>query len=163
LRVSALGEDGTPLQTSDMVRNAKSLKVINLTVPLVGKPSAERRIEGRIVLEHGLPAEQMKLRLYRRDFGGKDTLLSETATLAGGQYAFTYDPGGRAVSLPVRAVKGANEEILLSKPLNDLSGESRAVLNLVAPGALQPLAAEYRRLAADLNTHVGQMTKRERE
>ena len=159
LRVSAIAEDGTPLQTSDLVRNAKSLEVINLTVPLVGKPSAESWIEGRILLEHGLPAEQMKLRLYRRDFGGKATLLNETATLVGGQYAFTYDPGGRAVSLEVRAVKGENDEILLSKPLNELSGESRAVLNLVAPGALQPLAAEYRRLAADLTPHVGRMTQ----
>jgi len=59
----------------------------------------------------------------------------------------------------VRAVKGANEEIPLSKPLNDLSSELRAVLNLVAPTSLQPLAAEYQRLSADLTSHVGQMMK----
>lgn len=129
------------------------------SVPVAGQPATLRRIEGHVVFEHGLPAEQMKLRLYRRNFDGKATLLGETSTLAGGEYAFTYDSGGKAASLEVRAVKGANEEIPLSKPLNDLSGESRAVLNLVAPGALQPLAAEYRRLSADLTTHVGQMTK----
>jgi len=122
-------------------------------------PVTQRRIEGCIILEHGLPAEKLKLRLYRLDFGGKATLLSETSTLAGGRYAFTYDPSGKAVSLEVRAVRGANDEVPLSKPLNDLSGESRAELNLIAPGALQPLAAEYRRLSADLTALVGQMTK----
>lgn len=127
--------------------------------PVADQPATLRRLEGRVVFDHGLPAEQAKLRLYRRDFGGKATLMDETSTLAGGQYAFTFDPGGKAVSLEVRVVNGANEEIPLSKPLNDLSGESRAGLNLVAPGALQPLAAEYRRLSADLTTHVGQMTK----
>lgn len=159
LRVSVMDDDGELLQSSEAIRNAKPLEIIDLTLPMARKPATERRIEGQIMLEHGLPAERLKLRLYRLDFGGKATLLNETSTLAGGQYAFTYDPGGKAVSLEVRAVKGANEEIPLSKSLNDISGESRAALNLVAPGTLQPLAAEYRRLSADLMIHVGQMTK----
>jgi hypothetical protein len=159
LRVSVMDEDGEPLQSSEVIRNAKPLEIVDLALPMARKPATQRRIEGQIMLQHGLPAEQLKLRLYRLDFGGKATLLDETSTLAGGQYAFTYDPGGRAVSLEVRAVRGANEEIPLSKPLNDLSGESRAALNLVAPGTLQPLAAEYRRLSADLVTHVGQLAK----
>lgn len=123
-----------------------------------GTPATQRRIEGHIVLQHGLPAEQLKLRLYRLDFGGKATLLNETTTAAGGQYAFNYDPGGKGASLEVRAVKAANEEIPLSQPLNDLGGEPRE-LNLLAPSALQPLAAEYRRLSADLTPLVGQMTR----
>ncbi len=159
LRVSAIGENGKLLKSSDLVRNAKALESIDLTTPIAGRPVAQWRLTGNILLEHGLPAERVKLRLYRRDFGGKATLLGETSTLEGGQYAFTYDPGGKAVSLEVRAVKGANEEIPLSKPLNDVSGEPDTVLNLVAPSDLQPLAAEYRRLVADLKPHIGQMTK----
>ena len=159
LRVSVIGEDGKTLQMSQVIANAKPLETVDLTVPVVAAPAGQQRIEGTIVLEHGLPAEKQKLRLYRRDFGGKATVLNETATLAGGRYAFAYDPGGPAASLEVRAVKGDGQEILLSKPLNDLSAESRVSLNLVAPGNLQPLAAEYRRLAADLTPHVGQMTK----
>ena len=159
LRISVTDDDGELLQSSEAIRNAKPLEIMDLTLPMDHKPATQRRIEGQITLQHGLPAAQLKLRLYRLDFGGKATLLNETSTLEGGQYAFTYDPGGQAVSLEVRAVKGANEEIPLSKPLNDLSGESRAGLNLVAPGALQPLAAEYRRLSADLTPHVEQMTK----
>lgn len=159
LRVSVMSEDGDLLHSSEAIRDAKRLEIIDLALPMARKPAAQRRIAGQIMLQHGLPAAQLKLRLYRFDFGGKATLLDETSTLVGGQYAFTYVSGGKAASLEVRAVRGANEEIPLSKPLNDLSGESREKLNLVAPSDLQPLAAEYRRLSADLTPHVGQMMK----
>lgn len=159
LRVSAIGEDGSLLQSSNVVQNARPLEIIDLITPISEQPAAGRRIEGAIMMEHGLPADNLKLRLYRRDFGGGVTLLGETNTLEGGQYAFTYDPGERALSLEVRAVDSVNEEILLSKPLNDLNREARSVLNLVAPATLQPLAAEYRRLSNDLTPHVGQMTE----
>lgn len=158
LRVTVTSEDGKLLQSSDIVRNAKPLEIVDLVIPVAEKIAAERRIEGIVMLEHGIPANKLKLRLYRRDFGGKTTLLAETDTLAGGQYAFTYDSGGQAQSLEVRAVDNSNKEVLLSKPLNNLGHESPVVLNLIAPGNLQPLAAEYRRMAADLTPHIGQMT-----
>ncbi len=159
LHVSASAEDGRLLTSAAVVRNAKPVESIDLTIPIAGTPAVQRRIEGQVVLEHGLPAEKVKLRLYRREFGGTSTLLKETTTLAGGQYAFDYDAGGKAASLEVRAVTATNEEVVLTKPLNELGEEPRTGLNLVAPGSLKPLAAEYRRLAADLTPHVGQMTK----
>jgi 5-hydroxyisourate hydrolase-like protein (transthyretin family) len=158
LRVSAIDENGKPLKSSDLVRNAKALESIDLITPIAGKPQKQWQITGNILLEHGLPAENIALRLYRHDFGGKTTKWGETTTLAGGQYAFTFDPGGKAASLEVRAVKG-NKEIPLSKPLDDLGGESSTVLNLLAPLDLQPLASEYGRLTNDLKPHVGQIKK----
>lgn len=131
----------------------------NSPTPLVENSGVQQMIEGRILLEHGMPAKQLKLRLYRRDFGGKSTLLNETTTFEDGQYAFTYDSGGMDVNLEVHAVKDTNEEIPLSQPLNYKSDELPVPLNLIAPGALQPLAAEYHRLAADLTPHIVQMTK----
>lgn len=125
--------------------------------PIVLRVAEHQVITGVIVLDYGLPAENLKLRLYRRDFGGKASLLAKTSTLAGGQYAFTYEPGDKALSLEVRAIDNTNKEILLSKPLHDLSREPLAVLNLIAPGYLQPLGAEYRRLSADLKPYVGEM------
>lgn len=157
LRVSASGEDGKLLGTSDLVKNAGSLEIIDLATPMTEKPFAERRIEGAILFEHGAPADHLKLRLYRRDFGGTATLLDETSTLEGGQYAFSYESGNRAPSLEVRGVNDAGEEVPLSKPLNETNRETRATLNLVAPAALKPLAAEYRRLTDDLMPHVGEM------
>jgi peptidoglycan hydrolase-like protein with peptidoglycan-binding domain len=159
LRVSVSSEDGTLLQSSELIRDARPLEIVNLTVPLTEKPAAQRRIEGRIVLEHGLPAENITLRLYRRDFGSAETLLSETTTRADGLYALPYDVGGKAASLEVRAVDAAGREIPLSKTLHDLSEGERGLVNLVAPTALQPLAAEYQRLTDDLTPRVGEMMK----
>ena len=68
LRVSASAEDGSLLTSSDLVREAKPVESIDLTIPISGRPVVQRRIEGLVVLEHGLPAETMKLRLYRREF-----------------------------------------------------------------------------------------------
>lgn len=85
LRVSALSEKGKLLQSSDLVQNAGPLQIIDLITPISEKSAAEQRIEGTIVLEHGVPADNLKLRLYRRDFGGKAVLLGETSTLEGGQ------------------------------------------------------------------------------
>lgn len=159
LNVLAVDDAGTTLGSSGVIRNAKPLETIDLTVPVAVPPANQQRIEGTIVLEHGLPAERLKLRLYRRDFGGKATLLDEATTLAGGRYAFAYDAASAAASIEVRAVKADGSEGQLSKPLNELIPGARASLNLVAPGSLQPLAAEYRRLSADLTPHVGQLAK----
>lgn len=159
LKVSAIDEDGQALASSQVVPNAKPVETIDLTVPIAPPAANRQTIEGAILLEHGLPAEKLKLRLYRRDFGGKTTLLSETTTVGAGRYAFSYDAGGRAVSLEVRAVEPDGTEVTLTKPLNDLTAESRANLNMLAPGSLQPLAAEYQRLSADLTSHVGNLSK----
>lgn len=158
LRVSVVGEDGRLLASSDVVRGAKRLEVIDIKVPIAA-PSSSQRLEGRVVFEHGLPAEKLTLRLYRRDFGGNATKLSEAITVTGGRYAFTYDSAGKVLSLEVRAVDGAGKETPLSKPVNDLPGEARAALNLAAPAVLQPLVPEYKRLSADVTPLVGELRK----
>jgi hypothetical protein len=158
-KLVSLFQDGRGLPASGEVDEptAKALNELLQQWGMLDPSPSERRIEGQVTLGHGLPAADLKLRLYRLDFGGKATLLNETTTQAGGQYAFAYDGAGKAASLQVRAVSAAGEEIPLSLPLNDRSGESRTGLNLVAPGALLPLAAEYRRLTNDLTDQVGAM------
>lgn len=158
LHVSVIGEAGKVLASSNVVRGAKPFEVIDLKVPIAAPP-ATQRLEGRVVFEHGLPAEKLTLRLYRRDFGGNATKLSETITVAGGRYAFAYESGGKALSLEVHAVDGAGKETPLSKPVNDLPGDVRPALNLVAPAALQPLAPEYKRLTDDVSPLVGELKK----
>ena len=158
LSVAVIGEDGKILSRSEVVLGAKPLEVFNLKVPITSTPSTQR-LEGRVVLEYGLPAEKLTLRLYRRDFGSNATKLDETTTVADGRYSFAYDSAGKPLSLEVRAVDGAGEEISLSKPVNDLPGDARPALNLVAPSALQPLAPEYKRLADAVTPLVGELRK----
>lgn len=157
LRVEVYDEDGTRLQSSEVIREARPLEIIDLVVHVISKPSEQRRLEGRIVFDNGLPAEQLTLRLYRLDFGGVETRLSETTTRELGLYVLPLDLGGKPAGLEVRAVDGAGDETPLSKPMHDLGVEARVIVNLVAPATLQPLTAEYRRLAIDLTPHVGEM------
>lgn len=159
LLVTVSDKDGRPLRSSDVIRDAKPLEIVGLTVPLTGRPAEQRWLEGRIVLEHGLPPENLTLRLYRRDFGSAETRLAEGSTLDGGLYALPFDTDGKPASLEVRAVDAAGKEIPLSKTLHNLDDQERTVINLVAPAALQPLGAEYQRLTEDLTPHVGDMAR----
>lgn len=117
---------------------------------------AERQLTGKVIIENGMPANRLKLRLYQRDFGKKTTLLVETQTGVDGTYVFTYSSSEKSLSLEVRAVSDSNEKIVLTKPLNNL--KAIAVLNLTAPASLQPLADEYSRLSTDLLPHIGLMS-----
>ncbi|MEO9365083.1 MAG: hypothetical protein ABI341_03135, partial [Nitrososphaera sp.] len=116
-------------------------------------------IRGIVITEYGVPAENLPLRLYRREFGGKVGLLAETTTQAGGRYAFAYDPGGGQPVLEVHALKADGQEIALTKPLSGLTAEERGSLNLVVPADAQPLEAEYHRLVKDLTPHVGELRR----
>jgi hypothetical protein len=157
LCVEAYGDDGTLLQASEIVREAKPVEIIDLTIPAASRPPEQRRLEGRVVFENGLPAEQLNLRLYRLDFGGAGTQLSETKTRELGLYTLPFDLGGKPADLEIRAIDASGSETSLSKRIHDLGNEARVIVNLVAPAKLQPLATEYQRLVADLTPHIGEM------
>ena len=162
LRIAVADIDGNPLVSSDVITQAKPLEIVNLTVPVTDERALERRLEGRIVLEHGLPAEGTKLRLYGRAFGGGETLLAETATQQYGLYAMPYDPAGKALGLEIRAVDPAGKEVPLSRTMHDVNEQPRTIVNLVAPRKVQPLGSEYQRITADVAPQVGtiqQLTK----
>ena len=113
-------------------------------------------VTGRIVLEQGLPASNVRLRVYQRGFGGAATLLAETQTNEAGQYDATYSVDGGPANIEIRALKG-DEEIPLSK--TRFAADEREVLNLAAPAALQPLPAEFDRLSADVTREIGSLEK----
>lgn len=157
LCVEAYEDDGTRLQASEIIREARPMEILDLTIPVASRPSEQQRLEGRIVFENGLPAEQLNLRLYRLDFGGAGTQLSETTTRELGLYTLPFDLGGKPAGLEIRAVDASGSEIPLSKRIHDLGSEARVIVNLVAPAKLQPLAAEYQRLVSDLTPPIGEM------
>lgn len=156
LRVSIVDDREATLRSSEVIRNARPVEVVDVTLPLLLAPETQRRLEGRVVLEHGAPAQEMRLRLYRREFGGGATLLAETTTRETGLYALPYDASG-AGGVELRAVDAGDVEVPLSRTLHDLDGT--AVLNVAAPARLQPATAEFRRMTADLAPHVGEMSR----
>jgi hypothetical protein len=155
LWVCAVGDNGETLARSKIVQDAFPREVIDLTVPIT-KGSSMQRLEGKVVLAHGMPTGKMTLRLYQRGFGGHATMLAETTTVAEGQYAFAYSASGNSASLEVRAVGASGRgEVVLSKPITTLSEKTRLALNLVAPSALQPIEPEYSRLIQDVARVIG--------
>jgi hypothetical protein len=158
-RVSALDGDGRTAHSSDVVREAGPLQVIDLVVPVAQPEAATRRVDGRIAFDHGTPAEGLTLRLYRLGFGGPGaaTRVAETTALEHGVYSLPYAADGQAANLEVRAVDAAGNEVPLSKIIKN-AGE-REVLNLVAPGGARPLGAEFTRLKTDLQPHVGDFVR----
>ena len=110
------------------------------------------RLEGRIIFEHGLPADGVTLKLYNRGFGGQEVSLGEVKTDNQGFYALPYPVNGKAVNLEIRAINPQGKEISLSDTKRNAS--KNEVLNLVAPIAVQPLAAEYQRLTRDLSQQL---------
>jgi hypothetical protein len=110
------------------------------------------RLEGRIIFDHGLPADSVTLKLYHHGFGGKEVALGEVKTDNQGFYALSYPVNGKAVNLEVRAIDAQGKEISLSDTKRN-AGKNE-VLNLVAPTAVQPLAPEYQRLTRDLRQQL---------
>src|SRR5260370_19556669 len=66
--------------------------VTPLPAPHPGPPGGapDSKVAGRILLDHGLPADGVALRFYHKDFGG-EVQLGETRTDGQGGDALTYN------------------------------------------------------------------------
>lgn len=115
--------------------------------------SQPRRVEGRILLDNGLPAAGVRLRVVHRGFGEAETALGEVETDARGYYALTYGNGATAANLEVQALDAAGTSVRLSSPIVD--ADRSTVLNLVAPTTVKALTSEYGLLTTDLARSVG--------
>lgn len=117
--------------------------------------SGRPQIGGRVRFDHGLPADDLRLRLYSRGVGEEATLLGEATTDQEGFFAITYEAEG-SVNLEVRAVQDGDEELSLSQIRYNAAHSER--MNLVAPAEeLRPLGSEYERLTSDLDRELGQL------
>ncbi len=158
LRVSVLDAAGETAQSSEVVRAAQALEIIDLVISFISPATATRQVEGRIVFDHGIPAIGLPLRLYHLGFGGAEgaTLLKETTTQEHGIYNLTYDID-RPANLEVRALDAAGQEIVLSQLVKNAA--EKEILNLVTPATAQPLTAEFTRLTRDLQPHIGDLSR----
>lgn len=114
-----------------------------------GRP--DRRVEGIVLSEAGIPAGGVKLRLYQRGFGGAEVRLGEVTTDPQGEYALPYKYAGTA-NIELRTVDSQGKEVSLSK--TRFGAQEREELNVVAPSALVPRVAEHVQLRTDLAKEV---------
>lgn len=110
------------------------------------------RVEGQLLLEHGLPAAKVRVRLYHRGFGA-EKLLVETTTDAQGFYAADYTATG-STHLEVRVVykqDGATgPEVEIPLTATKYNANRFEQFDLVAPVKVKSMDAEYTRLSSDL-------------
>ena len=129
----------------DATRNALAIAVGNVAHP--------RRVEGRIFLDNGLPAANVKLRIVNKGFGEDATVLGEIETDEHGFYALPYDTNGASANIEVRTLDANGTEVRLSNP--KVNADHSEVLNLVAPSTVQSASSEFALMTADLGKVVG--------
>src|SRR6266540_350281 len=115
------------------------------------------RVEGRLLSERGTPAGGVPVTLYRRDSGGEPQLVGRAVTDADAFYRIDYPPldgpAGAAAAIELRVGDAPATATPISTPI--LGPSRHEVVNLVAPAAAVPLAAELDRLAADVQQRLG--------
>jgi len=129
----------------DATRNALAIAVGNVAHP--------RRVEGRIFLENGLPAANIKVRIVNKGFGEDATVLGDTEADERGFYAFPYDTNGALANIEVHAFDANGNEVRLSNP--KVNADRSEVLNLVAPSTVKSPANEFALMTGDLGKVVG--------
>jgi hypothetical protein len=158
VRLTAFGADGRVLASAN-ADNTSDDQVVYLVVSEVGGGATRHSIVGRVSLEDGRPAANVDLLLKRRGFGGGATPLATFTTLADGRYALSFDPDSAGSGLHIAAQVG-DKELPLSAQLNYLGRDETITRDLIAPNDLatqQP--PEFRRLASDLQTQIGDITE----
>jgi Neuraminidase-like domain/Salmonella virulence plasmid 28.1kDa A protein len=135
---------------------ATGAAVVRLAIDRSGpmRPQPTHTLRGTLVLDHGLPAAGVTVRLYAIGFGGKDTLLEEAATDPRGGYSFAYaPPSSGAPDVQVRALEPGGKEITVSA--TKFKAAPAETMNLILPSKAQPLAPEFQRLSADMDRAIG--------
>src|SRR5580658_1515843 len=110
-------------------------------------------VSGVLTMDNGLPANVITARLYSIGYGGAATKLVEAKTDANGVYSLAYPPPASSVNVEVRVADAQSNETTVSSVI--YNAPPQLVLNLVVPSSVQPLTAEYDRLAADVQGAIG--------
>ncbi len=112
-------------------------------------------IEGRLFLDQGIPATNIKLKLYKKGLAGSRDELQTIDSDDEGFFSFAY--GSDAANIEIVAVDDQDKEIPLTSTIHNIGKQE--VMNLVVPTSIKPLEPEYLRLKEDLVLQLGTMNK----
>jgi peptidoglycan hydrolase-like protein with peptidoglycan-binding domain len=143
----------------DLSRTGKvdASSYVAMVQAVVAQESGQTRMEGRIVLDSGMPAENLTVRLYQKGLGGQKTRLQEVQTDAQGYYTIPYDDGGKAPNLAIVVVGTDGKEVDFAA--TKFQAESYERMNGVVPRKVLPQKGEFQRLAGDLVKELGDLKK----
>jgi hypothetical protein len=110
-------------------------------------------VSGALIFDNGLPAGGVTVRLYVIEFAGQNSKAAEVKSDPEGNYSLIWPTRERQGSnLQLRAVDAQGQEVVISN--TKFNAQSQEVLNLVVPSSVQPLAAEFQRLSADMQRSI---------
>ena len=133
------------------VLDAATFERIGVHFPQVGGTVGGAGVNGSVILDYGVPASDISVRVYSTTFGGERAVLGETRTKLDGSFSIDKSPlPGTAIQ--VCAVDAQGTEFPLSRAIADVSELTKGAL--VAPGELKLPDSEYRRLLADVQPYL---------
>jgi len=133
------------------VIDAATLERIGVHFPQVGGTVGGGGVNGSVILDYGVPASDISVRVYSTTFGGERAVLGETRTRLDGSFSIDKSPL-LGTAIQVCAVDGQGTEFPLSRAIADVSELTKGAL--VAPGELKLPDSEYRRLVADVQPYL---------
>lgn len=125
----------------------------NALAVAVGGMAHASRVEGRIFLDNGLPAANVKLHIVSKGFGEESTVLGEVETDERGFYALSYNLDGAKANLEIQARDEAGALVRLSNA--KVNADRSEVLTLVAPSGVKSQANEFKLMFNDLMSVKG--------
>ena len=106
---------------------------IDLVAARPAAPVEQRRLEAASCWATGATAARLPIRPLPARIRGRAVHLRDGQTSETGDYTLAFPGGARNVTLEVRAVTPAGEEVPLSKPLTFPGERHLSGVNLVAP------------------------------
>ncbi len=100
-------------------------------------------------------AEGLKLILYKKVLGQKNSLVAETIITEKGSYKLVFDTSIKAGLLEVWVVDGNGQEHSIAELPFSIEEKKDLSLNLTIPATLSTNLIEYREMLADLKEHLG--------
>ncbi len=162
-KTTAMFQRAQQLTPSGIVDEVTSI-ALNKALTQLGAfgENVQPSVEGYIYMDYGIPADNVKLRLYSKGFGGNDTVVTDATTDKQGQYNFSFSLANiPEANLEVRALDAAGKEHSLSGTLFN-TGKADAIsnLNLIAPTEVKPVAeSEFARISKDVSGVIGDISK----
>lgn len=154
LRVSLTDEDGRLLQSSDVIRGAKPLEIVDLVAPSVDR--ATFQVEGKVASRISAGVGGLRVRIVDKTVGD-DVQLAEAVTDEGGAYQATFasadlrQRGKQQPDLQARAFAG--ETFLAASDVRYNASNHETLNVLLDEKAASALRSEHETLTGALASH----------
>src|SRR5688572_4056877 len=150
LSVVVFDGNGKPLRESDVIRKAKPLEIVDLTVS--GADRATFRVEGRVASRVSAGVGGLRVLIVDKTVGD-DVQLAEAVTDESGAYQVTFTDANGKVRPDLQARGFAGERFLAASDVRYNASQRETLNVLLGEKAAADLQSEHETLIAALSSH----------